>query len=238
MSPITVQSEYFHCINGVFYPPLPQQVYQLDSFIEFIGTLPTVTTRENRIRVHYVRYQKLNDTFMHFDDARINRFLLHHEYKVNLLFYKRANTPAVNWPMDLELIPMYNNPPPRVPPSKAIEPKHPDPSLRPPLITPSTSGTSRPKPALKDETPTCTQPSRSSKKGSMYYPDDSSSSESEDMGQDASADEYTPPNRNGMCLHMYFSLKYFRFPDICADHAIYKYHCMSSFTASRNISYF
>ena len=153
MSPITVQSEYFHCINGVFYPPLPQQVYQLDSFIEFIGRLPTVTTGENRIRVHYVGYQKLNDTFMHFDDTRVNHVLLDHEYKVNLLFYKRANTPAVNWPMDLELIPMYNNPPPPVPPSKAIEPKRPNPSLRPPLITPTTSGTSCPKPALKDESP-------------------------------------------------------------------------------------
>ena len=175
---------------------------------------------------------------MHFDDTRVNRVLLDREYKVNLLFYKRANTPAVNWPMDLELIPMYNNPLPHLPPSKAIEPKCPDPSLRPPLITPTTSGTSRPKHALKDETPTHTQPSRSSKKGSMYYPDDSSSSESEDMGQDASADEYMPPNRNGMCLHMYFSLEYFRFPDICAHRAIYKYYCMSSSTASRNISYF
>ena len=154
----------------MLYPPLPQQVYQLDSFIKFIGRLPTVTTRENRIRAHYVRYQKLNDTFMCFDDAHINRVLLDREYKVNLLFYKRANTPAVNWPMDLDLIPMYNNPPPRVPPSKAIQPKHPDPSLRPLLITPTTSGTSCPKPALKDETPTCTQPSRSSKKGSYVLP--------------------------------------------------------------------
>ena len=174
-----------------------QQTYHLDSFIEYVGIPPTIVTRENQVQAHYICYQYMNNTFVRFDDAIANRLELDVEYSVNLLFYRKDSTDTMTWDIDLDRIPMarpldtYVAPVPKV-----VQPLKPDVSLRPPLITVTTSKPVRPKSPLKPETPTRQQPSRASKSTPVYEP--ASSDESSDPPD--SGEEYKPPVGNkGQC---------------------------------------
>ena len=99
-------------------------------FIEYIGIPPTIVTCENRVGAHYICYQYMNNTFVRFDDAIVNRLELDVEYSVNLLFYHKESTDTMIWDIDLERIPMARPLEPYVAPHlKVVQPLKPDLSL-------------------------------------------------------------------------------------------------------------
>ena len=78
--------------------------YELDSFIQYVGRLPTICTRSKNVRGHYIGFRKINDKWFRFDDGVV-RVQIQHEYNVNLVVYRRNDTPAFMPPVDLSGIP-------------------------------------------------------------------------------------------------------------------------------------
>ena len=54
---------------------------------------------------HYIGFRKINDEWFHFDDGVVHRVQILHKYNVNLVVYRRNDTPAFMPPVDLSGIP-------------------------------------------------------------------------------------------------------------------------------------
>ena len=100
-----------------------QVLYHLDSFLQYVGQLPTIATHDYRICRHYIAFKKVNDTFVRFNDGLVHKVELEVDYTVNLLFYQRDDVQLMVWDLNFCKIPHYHRP------------CFSDPSLQPPLIT-------------------------------------------------------------------------------------------------------
>ena len=79
--------------------------YELDSFIQYVGRLPIVRTRSKNVCGHYIGFRKINDKWFCFDDGVVHRVQILREYNVNLVVYRRNDTPAFMPAVDLSGIP-------------------------------------------------------------------------------------------------------------------------------------
>ena len=152
-----------------------QQDYQFDSFIQYVGWLPTGCTCDRSLHAYYIAFQKMGDEWLRFDDGVVHKVQLTRAYSVNLVTYQLATAAAYVPPMNLDAVPQLGKSvilnrknskqspsspkggdPQETPNSKSI-------SGPPPLITPSslTSDQGEPStdPILKPEVPTRRQPS-------------------------------------------------------------------------------
>ena len=120
-----------------------QVLYHLDSFIQYVGQLPTIATHDYCIRGHYIAFKKVNDMFIRFNNGMVHEVELEVVYTVNLLFYWHDDVQPMVWDLNFHKIPCYHRP------------HFPDLSLGPPLITPppkpDPKPTSSPKSKKKDK---------------------------------------------------------------------------------------
>ena len=61
--------------------------------------------RSKNVHGHYIRFRKINDEWFRFDDSVVHRVQIQQEYNVNLVVYRRNDTPAFMPPVDLSGIP-------------------------------------------------------------------------------------------------------------------------------------
>ena len=164
---------------------------------------------------HYIGFRKISGKWYRFDDAVVHQVTLQEHYNVNIVMYRRHDTPAFISGSDLSTIPVLgkvtilnkrSTPVPRddgkETPSQGDEHKGIRGKQRPPLITPSMPS---PKSRSEIHQPSKTraskrhQPARANKAYVVYYADDSASSSEEDIQDRTHSDsEYTPPNVKGM----------------------------------------
>ena len=86
----------------------PKQIhYNLESFIEYIGRIPTIRMRETSVRAHYVCYKKVEAQWLRMDDSTVHKVDLMTDYNINLLFYRRANVPIQTWNLYLDFLPSW-----------------------------------------------------------------------------------------------------------------------------------
>ena len=192
-------------------PFFPQQIhYNLESFIEYIGRIPSIRTRETSVRAHYVCYKKVEAQWLRMDDASVHKVDLMTDYNINLLFYRRANVPIQTWNLYLDFLPSwrpYNMPAhpalnnsvdsnassnfSRGSYSRALP-------FKPPLITHEELSPPRPQePVLMTpENPSRVQPKRQSSTYSQFVPDTDSES-STAPASDKEDSEYVPPENKG-----------------------------------------
>ena len=172
-----------------------------------MGRLPTICTRSKNVRGHYIGFRKINDEWFHFDDGVVHRVQIQQEYNVNLVVYRRNDTPAFMPPVDLSGIPHLQK-------SVVLNRKNSSgeanankntsgpSSQRPPLIAPSSSDGNVVRsvgnlPSI--EKPKRTQPYRCNKDYVVYYAPDSNSSSEEPMEDRTHSDtEYIPPKSAGI----------------------------------------
>ena len=112
-----------------------QVLYHLDSFIQYVGQLPTIATHDYRICGHYIAFKKVNDTFIRFNDGMVHEVELEVDYTVNLLFYQHDDVQPMVWDLNFQKIPCYHRP------------QFPELSLWPPLITPPPKPDPKPTPS-------------------------------------------------------------------------------------------
>ena len=117
--------------------------YELDSFIQYVGRLLT-GTRSKNVCGHYIGFRKITDEWFRFDEGVVHRVQIQWEYNVNLVVYRRNDTPAFMPPVDLSGFPHLQK-------SVVLNRKNSSceanankntngpSSQRPPLITPSSS---------------------------------------------------------------------------------------------------
>ena len=77
-----------------------QVLYHLDSFIQYVGQLPTIATCDYCIRGHYIAFKKVNDTFIRFYDGMVHEVELEDDYTVNLLFYWHDDVQPMVWDLN------------------------------------------------------------------------------------------------------------------------------------------
>ena len=75
-------------------------LYHLDSFIQYVGQLPTIATHDYRICGHYIAFKKVNDTFIRFNDGMVHEVELEDDYTVNLLFYRHDDVQPMVWDLN------------------------------------------------------------------------------------------------------------------------------------------
>ena len=189
-----------------------QSNFTLDGFIQYVGRLPTRGRTRKNVRGHYIGFRKIGPNWYRFDDGVVHRIDLQPHYNVNLIMYRRYDTPAFISAADLSSIPVLgkvtvlNRKPKSVvsDPQEDLQQADLPESGRPPLITksdpqPKSSQTS-PKP-LKPERPQRQQPSRGNKAYILYYTPDSLSSSEEDIVDKTHIDtDYIPPDQKGMLI--------------------------------------
>ena len=163
-----------------------QQHFKLDSFIQYVGRLPSLPSSSRRgrfsVRGHYIGFQKIGAQWFRFDDAVVHRITLLHSYCINLAIYRRRDTPGYDTSTDLTIIPelqksvILNR---RNSQSNNVteDPKSSN-SSKPPVISgndPDLGPHPQPPktPAIKPERPTRSQPYRSKKEYVVYYEMDS-----------------------------------------------------------------
>ena len=186
----------------------------MEGFIEYVGRVPTIRTRESNVRAHYIAYKKIHGEWLRFDDAAVHRVVLNDDYKVNLLFYRRNNVPEQQLDIYLDVIPHLvprnisfgrgngqkgketNGPLTPTPNfgnfSKALP-------LRPPLITHQEESpkAGRKNRSLQPENPSRHQPQRPNG-GVMYAPDsDSDLSDAISLPSDKNDSDYLPIENKG-----------------------------------------
>ena len=186
--------------------------YELDSFIQYVRRLPTIRTRSKNVRGHYIRFRKINDEWFRFDDGVVHQVQIQWEYNVNLVVYRRNDTPAFMPPVDLSGIPHLQK-------SVVLNLKNSSgdandnkntngpSSQRPPLITPSSTNANVGQsvgnlPSI--EKPQRMQAYRQNKDYVVYYAPDSNSSSEEPMKDHTHSDtDYIPPKSAGIfCLNI------------------------------------
>ena len=171
------------------------------------------------MRGHYIGFRKINDEWFRFDDGVVHRVQILHEYNVNLVVYRRNDTPAFMPAVDLSGIPHLQK-------SVVLNRKNSGgdandnentngtSSQRPPLITlSSTDGngvwSAGNLPSI--EKPQRMQPYRQNKDFVVYYTPDSTSSSEEPMEDPTHSDtDYIPPKSAGifwpnicqLCVHV------------------------------------
>ena len=158
---MNIKLEYCKCTHThvLFIPHehirrIFQVLYHLDSFIQYLGQLPTIATRDYRIHGHYIAFKKVNDMFIRFNDGMVHEVELEVDYTVNLLFYRCDDVQPMVWDLNFRKIPHYHRP------------HFPDLSLWPPLITPPLKPDPKPTPSpnskkkdkITGQKPTCKQP--------------------------------------------------------------------------------
>ena len=79
--------------------------YVLDSFIQYVGRLPTTQTRDCSVRAHYIGFHKMGNNWYRFDDVVVHKVTLMCAYSVNLVIYCMPEVPAYDPPMSLDAIP-------------------------------------------------------------------------------------------------------------------------------------
>ena len=186
--------------------------YELDSFIQYFGRLPTIRTRSKNVRGHYIGFRKINDEWFCFDDGVVHRVQIQQEFNVNLVVYRRNDTPAFMPPVDLSGIPHLQK-------SVVLNRKNSSgdandnkttngtSSQRPPLITPSSTDGNGVRSAANlpsIEKPQRMQPYRRNKDYVVYYAPNSTSSSEEPMEDRTHSDtDYIPPKSAGIfCLNI------------------------------------
>ena len=201
-----------------------QQHFELDSFIQYIGRLPSLpsSSRQGRssVRGHYIGFHKIGVQWFRFDDAVVHRVTLLHSYSINLAIYRRLDTPGYDTSTDLTIIPklqksiILNR---RNSQSRNIteDPKSSE-SNKPPLISgndPDLDPHPPKTPAIKPERPTHSQPYRSKKEYVVYYGMDSQSSSDEAKPDHTHPDEeYVPPSNKGMKSCRMFPWNIYKLP--------------------------
>ena len=180
--------------------------YTLDSFIQYVGRLPTSRTRSRNVRGHYIGFRRMGQQWYRFDDGVVHKINIQRRYNVNLVFYRRQDIPPFISGADLSRIPTLGkvtvlNRKPSLRNAQDGD-KKPDISSRPPLITPAAEKAS-PKimTPLPVEHPERIQPSRHHKDYVVYYPYDSlSSSDDEIIDRTHRDEEYKPPKNKGRTI--------------------------------------
>ena len=172
-----------------------QVLYHLDSFIQYVGQLPTIATRDYRIPGHCIAFKKVNNTFIKFNDGMVHEVELEVDYTVNLLFYWRADVQPMVWDLNFWKIARYHRP------------HFPDLSLWPPLITPPPKPDPKPTPTsnskkkdkITGQKLTRKQPPWATTSKTLYLPD---SSDESDQENNDSGEECTPPKKGKfMTIH-------------------------------------
>ena len=213
---LNISAEYLH---GILLIPYSygniislQQHFELDSFIQYVGRLPSLPSSSRRgcssVRGHYIGFCKIGAQWFRFDNAVVHRVTLLHSYCINLTIYRRRDTPGYDTSTDLTIIPelqksvilnRHNSQSNNITedPKSSNSSKPPiisgnDPDLAPHPEPPKT-------PAIKPERPTRSQPYRSKKEYVVYYGMDSQSSSDEGKPDRTHPDEeYVPPSNKGM----------------------------------------
>ena len=171
------------------------------------------------MRGHYIGFRKINDERFCFNDAVVHQVQILREYNVNLVVYRRNDTPAFLPPIDLSGIPHLQK-------SVVLNRKNSGvntndkkntndtSSQRPPLITPSSTdgnGVWSASNLSSIEKPQGTQPYRQNKDYIVYYTPNSTSSSEEPMEDHTHSDtDYIPPKSAGifwpnichLCVHV------------------------------------
>ena len=178
----------------------------MDSFIQYVGRLPTICTRSKNLHGHYIGFRKIDDQWFCFDERVVHRVNIMWEYSVNLVVYRHNDTLAFMTAVDLSAIPQLQ---------KAVvlnrrnsggnsNDKQTDKqtsSQRPPLITPSTSdgnAVQSPKNLPSIEKPERVQPYQQNKDYVVYYAPDSTSSSEEGREDHTHSDsDYIPSKSTG-----------------------------------------
>ena len=192
-----------------------QTNYVLDSFIQYVGRLPTTRTRDRSVRAHYIAFCKMGDTWYRFDDGVVHRINLMCAYSVNLVIYHMAEVPPYDPPMSLAAVPELGksvilNWKKSETPQNAPTPSLQNP-VRPSLITPTQTtgsdvGNSMASNAMRPERPTRMQPSQRNKDFVVYFGLDSQS-----FGEEAPPDrthpdsDYVPDTNRGLKCDVYTS---------------------------------
>ena len=69
-------------------------MFQLVSFIEYVGRLPSKNS--TRVRAHYIGYRCIRYTWIRNDDERCHITDVNGEYKINMAFYRRMASETVD----------------------------------------------------------------------------------------------------------------------------------------------
>lgn len=191
---------------------MSQVNFTLDSFIQYVGRLPTSRTRSRNVRGHYIGFRRINDNWYRFDDAVVHQINRQNSYSVNLVIYRRQDVPQFISGSDLSCIHVLG--PVTILNRKSATANVKDSMskdnednvngserLKPPLITPSKESpkeSTKYSTPLKPEHPDRVQPSRGNKDFVIYYAYDSlSSSDEEPVDRTHTDHEYIPPRNKG-----------------------------------------
>ena len=199
-----------------------QTNYVLDSFIHYVGRLPTTRTRDRSVRAHYIAFCKMGDTWYRFDDGVVHKVTLMHAYSVNLVIYHMAEVPPYDPPMSLAAVPELGrsvilNRKKSETLQNVLTPSLQHPGL-PSLITSTETtssdvGNSMASNGMRPERLTRMQPSRRNKDFVVYFGLDSQSSGEEVPLDHTHPDsDYVPDTNRGLKCDVYtsriFNLQY------------------------------
>ena len=216
-----------------------QQDYQLDSFIQYVGRLPTTCTHDRSVRAHYISFRHMGDASYHFDDGVVHKVNLARAYLVNLVMYRLSTVHAYEPPMSLENIPELGK-------SVILNRKKstngqdvqsgsnknlcsggfmnsgPPPLIRPDSSQPNVNCTSTDNQSLHPERPTRTQPSRRNKDFVVYFDADSQSSAEEAPPDKTHPDtDYVPESNRGTVPIKHFPRIFYFNTNIWDVHVMY-----------------